>query len=146
MSRFNHSFFAIASALILFCCGCQSEPLKNADREELECRQCAEKLVRAFLDGDEKKFFAQLPSGVVSHYGPKELAENRAALFREFGKVDSIRFLTSLETPQPLRTLVWVVRFRRPAVSGEKEIFQEVLCRVVIGKADDRYQIYSFAF
>ena len=141
----------------LFCCltmavfsGCamfgdNTEEKESPEVVELNAEKAiGEKMLVAFKKNDAKAFLQYVPAGNAGKYGAKEFTAERKEITSRLGEIASFRFLTKLEL-EPVHQLVWAVRFKRKNIE-QKDIYQEVLFTIVVGKVDESRKVFLFGF
>ena len=148
--------FLLSSAAAVIFGGCAStapEPAPEAEAALTEGIATGEAMLAAFRDDDASAFLKQLPENVAERFGEKEFATARRNMKETMGDLESYQFLCPLEMPlegpegktPTLHPLIWKARFLRKTASG-REVHQETLFRVVVGRLDGKPYVLSFGF
>ena len=154
IGTFGKSLLLFAAAVIFGgCASTAPQPASEADAALNEGIATGEAMLAAFRDDDASAFLKQLPENVAERFGKKEFATARRNMKETMGDLESYQFLCPLEMPlegpegktPTLHPLIWKTRFLRKTASG-RDVYQETLFRVVVGRLDGKPYVLSFGF
>ncbi len=147
MKKLFYGFFILTIVAFSGCAmfGEQKKGKDSPEVVELNAEKAiGEKMLAAFQKNDAKAFLQYIPAGNAGKYGEKEFSAERKEITSRLGEIASYRFLTKLEL-EPVHQLVWAVRFKRKNIE-QKDVFQEVLFTIVVGKVDESRKVFLFGF
>ena len=154
IGTFGKSLLLFAAAVIFGgCASTAPQPASEADAALNEGIATGEAMLAALRDDDASAFLKQLPENIAARFGEKDFAAARRNLKETMGELESYQFLCPLEMPREaeerktptLHPLIWKTRFLRKTAAG-RDVYQETLFRVVIGRLDGKPYVLSFGF
>ena len=139
-----------AFLLTAVCAGCRitdgaggyTPPAEVADRAATQ--KFGDGILDALREKNYRKLVDNLPGDLAEHMTEAGFLASCGKLDDKFGKLQSSRFLTALETPA-FENLIWVADFSKTGANG-KPVRRQLLFRVVTMRTDGKTQVVSFGF
>ena len=140
---------AAASAMLLLA-GCtiiRESPAEDAgaqrDTPEYEL---ASGMLYAFIRDDAAGFIRRMAPKNPTLLNEEQFHKFRREMVESRGEPVGFRYLATLEMPVPFKPHIWAVRMKKTNPQTGKEFHQEILFRVVTGRADGKVYVISVNF
>ena len=114
------------------------------DSDPAAARKFGDGILEALRERDYPKLVANIPGDLAEHVTEAGFLASCGKLENKFGKLQTARFLTSLETPA-FENLIWVADFSKSGANG-KPVRRQLLFRVVTMQTDGKTKVVSFGF